>query len=59
MFKISPIVVILSLIVLIGFVLIAVRENGTAIGMAIIAASIFLTCFLLYFTEQYLSLVLK
>jgi hypothetical protein len=59
MLKISPIVVIISLVALIGFVLVAVRENGMAIGMSIIAASIFLTCFLLYFTEQYISLVLK
>jgi hypothetical protein len=59
MLKISPIVVILSLITLIGFVLVAIRENGAFVGLAIIATSIFLTCFLLYFTEQYISLVLK
>jgi hypothetical protein len=59
MLKISPITVILSFVALLGFVLVAIRENGIAVGLAIIATSIFLTCFLLYFTEQYLSLLLK
>lgn len=59
MLKISPIVVVASLVVVLGCFLLSFRNRWLGIGLSIIAASIFFTTFLLYLEEQYLSLLLK
>ena len=59
MFKIPPIAVVASLVLVLGCFLLSFRNRWLGIGFAIIAASIFFTMFLLYLEAEYLSLLLK
>ena len=59
MFKIPPVAVVASLVLVLGCFLLSFRNRWLGIGLSIIAVSVFFTTFLLYLEAEYLSLLLK